>query len=120
MEVALRQRLSGVDTVKISESAQTTEVTFAPGNHAFSTEVFRGALKQAHVDVVTIDVDACGVIERNGEQTRLRAGANEFVLGGAQAPEPGTACVSGRLADEGRPPRLDVSRVEAARISEVR
>lgn len=112
MELALRQRLAGVETVSISESAQTTEVTFAPGDHTFSADVFRRALQQAKVDVVTIDVDACGVIERSGDQARLRAGGNEFLLRGAQnASEPGPVCVSGRLVEEGEPPRLDVSAV---------
>lgn len=108
MEVALRQRLEGVATVSISESAQTTEVTFAPGDHVFSTDVFKGALKEAHVDVVSIDVDACGTVEKNGDQARLRAGRNEFLLGGTQVPEPGSACVSGRLSLDGQPPRLEL------------
>ena len=44
MELALRQRLAGVSAVKISESAQTTEVIFAPGDHSFSIASFQAAL----------------------------------------------------------------------------
>ena len=118
MEVALRQRLAGVATVSISESAQTTEVIFAPGDHPFSVATFKAALKQADVEVVTMDVDACGRVERNGDERVLRAGAASFVLrSGQQAPDGQSVCVAGRLQEEGGRVNLLVSRVEAASTS---
>lgn len=100
MEVALRQRLDGVARVAISEGEQTTEVIFAEGDHAFSLEAFRLALRQADVEIVTVHVEACGVVAGTGEARRLRAGKTEFLLRGAEAPAEGNeVCVSGRLDD---------------------
>ena len=113
MEVALRQRLAGVATVSISESAQTTEVIFAPGDHPFSVDTFKGALKQADVEAVTIDLDACGRLERHGDERRLRAGTSEFILlGGSEAREGTSVCVSGRLHEEAGRLGLVVGRVD--------
>jgi hypothetical protein len=113
MEVALRQRLEGVAAISISESAQTTEVIFTPGDHEFSVEAFKGALKQADVEVVTMDVDACGRVERHGDERRLRAGKIEFVLqSGASAPDGASVCVAGRIQESSGRLGLAVSRVE--------
>lgn len=115
IEVALRQRLEGVESVKISESAQTAEVTFAPGGHAFSREVFSLALRQSAVEIVTLDVEACGVIAGEQGERRLQAGKTEFVLTKAGEAAPGTAvCVEGRLEEGADPMRLIVSRMGPA------
>lgn len=112
MEVALRQRLAGVATVSISESAQTTEVVFAPGDHPFSVDGFKAALKQADVEVVTLDVDACGTVEEAGGRRWLQAGVTQLTLASGSGPGPGRACVAGRLQDEAGQVRLMVTRVE--------
>ena len=119
MEVALRQRLAGVATVSISESAQTTEVIFAPGDHPFSIDTFKAALKQADVEVVTMDLDACGPVERDGDERVLRAGASSFVLrSGRETPAGKSVCVAGRLQEEqGGRMNLLVSRIEVASTS---
>ena len=115
MEVALRQRLDGVAGISISESDQTTEVRFDAREAAFSPDTFRQALRQADVDVVTMDVDACGYVEGGGAQPRLRAGRNEFELLGSTDAAPGSAvCVSGRLDDADGGMRLTVTRIDAA------
>ena len=115
MEVALRQRLAGVAAISISESAQTTEVIFARGDHPFSVDSFKAALRQADVEVVTMEVEACGPVSRTGAERRLLAGTVEFVLRSeAEMPEGSAVCVAGRL--EERAGRLDlvVDRVDAA------
>ena len=115
MEVALRQRLAGVAAISISESAQTAEVIFAPGDHPFSVETFKGALKQADVEVVTMEVDACGEVVRNGEERRLRAGTTEFLLQNAPGGVDGTSvCVAGRIQEESGRLGLLVTRVDEA------
>jgi hypothetical protein len=114
MEVALRQRLAGVAAVTISESAQTTEVIFAPGDYPFSVDVFKAALKQADVEVVTLEVDACGTVEEQGDRRWLQAGLTQFTLASGSGPGPGSACVAGRLQDEAGQVRLMVTRVERA------
>lgn len=114
VEVALRQRLEGVETVKISESAQTAEVIFAPGGHAFSLDAFSLALRQSDVEIVTLEVEACGVIAGEQGERRLQAGKTEFVLTKAEA-VPGTAvCVAGRLEEPSHPMRLAVIRMHPA------
>lgn len=113
MEVALRQRLAGVAAISISESAQTTEVIFAPGDHPFSVDSFKAALKQADVEVVTMEVDACGPVSRRGDDRRLVAGTVEFVLRTqSDLPEGKAVCVAGRLQEEAGRLNLLVDRVE--------
>lgn len=112
MEVALRQRLAGVAAITISESAQTTEVIFAPGDHPFSVDAFKAALKQADVEVVTMEVDACGTVEEHGHRRWLQAGLTQFTLAAGSGPGPGGACVAGRLQEEAGHVRLIVTRVE--------
>lgn len=115
MEVALRQRLEGVAGVAISEGEQTTEVIFAPGDHAFSLEAFRTALQQADVEVLTIEADACGVVEAGGSSGLLRAGKVTLLLTGAEAAASGSGvCVTGRLDTKGGRLRLAVDRLEPA------
>src|SRR5918993_5183561 len=96
LEVALRQRLEGIDGVSISETNQTTEVRLRPGRDAFSARSFREAHRQAQVEVVTIRMEACGLVEGSGAERRLRAGATELWLSGEQtATEGSRVCVSG-------------------------
>jgi len=115
MEVALRQRLAGVAAISISESAQTTEVIFAPGDHPFSVDSFKAALKQADVEVVTMEVDACGSVSRRGDERQLVAGTVEFVLRtGSDVPEGEGVCLAGRLQEEAGRLNLLVDRVDVA------
>jgi hypothetical protein len=112
MELALRQRLEGVATISISESQQTTEVVFEPGDHPFSFDLFREALRQADVEVVTMDVDACGVVEREAGELRLRAGRTQFVIpNGEQTPAGSAVCVSGRVDEADGRARLALTSV---------
>ena len=110
LEVALRQRLDGVAGVSISETNQTTEVTFRPGAQAFSARAFREAHRQAQVEIVTMRLEACGVVESGGSEPRLRAGATELPLAGDLAPAEGSrVCASGTLQDQGERMRLAVT-----------
>lgn len=112
MEVALRQRLEGVAAVNISESAQTTEVIFAPGDRPFSVDTFKAALKQADVEVETLELDACGTIEQRGTERLLRAGGTEFVLAAGAGPPAGPVCVAGQLQDQAGQRTLVINRVD--------
>jgi hypothetical protein len=113
MELALRQRLEGVATVSISETAQTTEVIFAPGDHPFSFDTFKAALKQADVEVVTMEVDACGVVQRAADGHRLSAGTIEFVLqNGPELFDGKALCVAGRVQQDGSRLNLLFDRVD--------
>lgn len=113
MEVALRQRLEGVDSVSISETSQTTEVTFSPGDHEFSVATFREALREADVEIVTMQVDACGVAQSDGADLTLQAGSNEFLLAGEkEVPQGSPVCVSGRLDEKDGQMRVTVAAVK--------
>ena len=112
MEVALRKRLAGVAAITISESAQTTEVIFAPGDHPFSVDTFKAALKQADVEVVTMEVDACGTLELRDGRRLLQAGATEFVVAPGSSPATGPVCVAGRLQEAAGQMTLAISRVD--------
>jgi hypothetical protein len=112
MEVALRRRLAGVAEVSISQSQQTAAVTFVSGTHAFSAAAFRDAVAEAEVDVLSLEVDVCGV---GDDQNMLRApmpAAEPLVrLTGERALAGGTICVSGRLDERPRIPELQVTKL---------
>lgn len=111
--MALHRRLEGVAKVSISQSRQTAEVEFTDGRHAFSPSVFRAAVDEAGVEVVTFQIDACGLIERREGRHWLIAGDNRFLLEeGAAAPVEQPVCVSGRLDDRSEPHRLTITAIQ--------
>lgn len=115
MEASLHGRLEGVDTISISQSRQTAEVTFTPGDHAFSLPDFRDAIRQADVEVLTVDLEACGIVEQSTDERWLVAGTNRFMLVGSDTAAPGQiVCVSGQLDDQSGRHRLTVTAIEAA------
>jgi hypothetical protein len=113
MEVALRRRLAGVAEVSISQRQQTAAVTFVSGTRAFSSAAFREALAEAEVDVVSLDVDVCGVAD---DQNVLRASLTApepFVrLRGGWAPAGNSICVTGRLDERPEIPELQVTKLQ--------
>ena len=113
MEVALRQRLDGVADISISQSRQSAEVGFAPGAGAFVPAEFRAAVGQAGVQVLSFEIDACGVVETQNGSRSLHAGDNRFVLAEADhVPIGQPLCLAGRLDDSVDPPRLTVTNVK--------
>jgi hypothetical protein len=112
MEVALRRRLSGVAEVSISQSQQTAAVTFVSGTRAFSAAAFRDAVAEAEVEVVSLEVDVCGVAD---DQNVLRASINSrellVALRGGGAPAGSTVCVTGRLDERAEIPELQVTKL---------
>ena len=111
MEVALRRRLEGVTHVSISQSQQTAAVTFAPGTHAFSGAAFRSAVAEADVEVVSLEMDVCGVISDSALRWESGRGTPLLLVRGA-APTNRLTCVSGRLNDQVAPYELNVTQVQ--------
>ncbi|MPY90022.1 MAG: hypothetical protein GEU99_19125 [Luteitalea sp.] len=110
--MALRRRLEGVADISISLSEQTVEVKFTEGHTAFSPKVFRNAAQEAAVEVLTLQIDACGVIEQKASERWLAAGENRFLLvEGRAVPDGEAVCVSGRLDDRSGPSRLEITAV---------
>jgi hypothetical protein len=112
MEVALRRRLEGVADLSISQSQQTTVVTFAPG-HAFSAAEFRRALREAEVDVLRMEIELCGAIEQTAGERSIAIAGVRFVLRG-HAAAGGIVCVTGQLGDQADPDVIDVMKAEPA------
>jgi hypothetical protein len=113
--VALRRRLEGVATVSISLSRQTAGVEFEDGRRHFSPGVFRAAVDEAGVEVLSFQVEGCGVIEQTNSQRWLIAGENRFLLeDGGTAPVRQPVCVSGRLSDDAEPYRLAITTIQPA------
>jgi hypothetical protein len=113
MEVELRRQLEGCGKITISQSQQTAEVEFEGGDHAFPPEVFRQAIGKAGVEVLSMEMDACGRVEGSGDsQLWLNTGVNRFALAGEKSiPDRGAVCVSGKLDDSVRPPRIEVAKL---------
>jgi hypothetical protein len=112
--VALRQGLPGVAAISISQSEQTVVVEFAQGAGAFSPAVFRDAVDDAGVEVLTIQIDACGVAEETQGQRWFVAGANRFVLDdGGDGPVGLPVCVVGSLDDASTPYRFTPTAIQA-------
>ena len=110
----MRRRLAGVADVAISQSQQTAAVTFVSGTHEFSAAAFREAVAEADVEVLSLEVDVCGVID--GENGLRSAGDGKRPLvrlrGGSALP--GSAvCVSGHLDEPVEPYETHVLVVRA-------
>jgi hypothetical protein len=106
-EVALRQRLPGIGDISISQSQQTVVVEFAHGGDVFSPAVFRDAVNEAGIEVLNMQIDACGVVEETPGQRWFMAGANRFALDDrGETPAGLPMCVSGWLDDRSTPYRL--------------
>ena len=107
----MRRRLAGVAEVSISQSQQTAAVTFVSGTRAFSAAAFREAVAEAEVDVVSLEVDVCGVVDA---QRVLRSSADvqsSFVtLRGYSADAGRRVCVTGRLDEGPEPAGLEVTK----------
>lgn len=113
MEVALRRRLEGVATIAISQQQQTAEVVFAPGPHVFVPDQFRAAVKEADVEVLSFELEACGRIEETGLTRWFVAGLNRFVVRDVSLQVGRTACVSAALDDRREPHELNEPRLLA-------
>ena len=108
----MRRRLEGVASISISMSEQTTEVVFARGQ-AFSPTVFRDAVGESGVKVLSFQIEACGVIEQSEGQRWLAVGEDRFLREERDIAPPGQAvCVSGRLDDRSAPYRLEITDLE--------
>ena len=113
MEVALRRRLEGVAEISISQSQQTTLVTFARGRHTFSPVEFRGALSEAAVEVLSMEIDLCGAVEETSGERWMTTGGTRFLLRG-HVPADGLICVTGQLNDRVEPHLLEVTKANPA------
>jgi hypothetical protein len=110
MEVALRRRLAGVADVSISQREQTAIVTFRPGTSVFSAAEFRNAVAEADVEVISLELEICGVVDAENvlrastdvQQTRLR-------LHGPGAQAHTVVCATGHLDDRVDPYELHVT-----------
>ena len=98
MEVALRRRLDGVANISISQAQQTAEVQFLSTSHTFSAAALREAVGEADVEVVTLQIDVCGVVVREQEQQWLMAGSDRILLANGEWSVDQRACMTGRLA----------------------
>jgi hypothetical protein len=106
MEVALRRRLDGVAEVRISQERQTAQVIFAPGAPAFAPGEFRAAVGEADVEVLRLEIEACGGLEQEDGTTWFVAGPARFIVADAAPPTPVPRCVSAELDDGVAPGRL--------------
>lgn len=114
MEVALRQRLEGVAAIRISESDATTEVIFEPGDHPFSIDAFRTALRQADVEAETLQLEACGRVETGQDGRRyLQAGESlRLALNGPEVADAASACLAGSVVENDGLATLTVERID--------
>lgn len=111
-ESALRQRLAGVVTVSISQGQQIIAVALSNGGGLFSPAVFRDAVAGPGIEVLTFQVDACGLVEETESQHWFVAGENRFALEDSkEVPAGELLCVSGRLDDRVNPYRLALTAI---------
>jgi hypothetical protein len=115
MEVALRRRLEGVAEISISQHEQRATVTFVPGTHVFSSEAFRAAVAEADVEVITLDVRVCGLVDENGALQGAAGGHEPLVRLRGDVRPGNSLCATGRLDDNERPYELEVASAETRR-----
>ena len=107
----MRRRLAGVAQISISQSQQTADVTFVSGTPSFSAAAFSEAVAEAEVNVVSLEVDVCGVVDDQRVLRSPTGGGPAFVrLRGSHPIGVGSTCVSGRLDEGFEPPELEVAK----------
>ena len=104
----MRRRLAGVADISISQQAQTAAVTFVPGTLVFSAEAFRSAVAEAEVEVLTLDVRVCGVVDDNNALRTAAHDRQPLVQLHGDVPVGDSLCVTGQLDDRPEPDTLDV------------
>jgi hypothetical protein len=85
------------------------------GRGVFEPTQFRDALADVGLDVLTFQIETCGVIERNEQQHWFLAGENRFALENARNDPSGQMlCASGWLNDSASPYRLIATAIRPA------
>lgn len=110
MEVALRRRLEGVETIAISQAQQSAVVTFTAGTRAFVPQDFREAVAEADVEVLRFEIEACGSVEETGVERWFVAGTNRFALSPDALERSASTCLTGALDDRATPHTLETIR----------
>lgn len=110
----MRRRLEGVAHIAISQSEQSASVTFDARGAFFSPEDFRAAVGEASVEVLTMTIEACGIVHDTENGRWLRAGQNRFPLRNADSAPVGiSACMTGALYEHSAGPQLDLGSTNA-------
>jgi hypothetical protein len=90
-------------------------VEFDGGGTLFQPRAFRDAVGDAGVDLLTLQIDACGIVEEREDGRSFIAGRNRFALGDSlHAPVGRFLCASGWLNDPSNPSRIVLSGVQPA------
>lgn len=99
----MRRQWSELAHVAISQSGQTVRLTFNPPSIEFTPERFRVATAEANVEVLTLDVEVCG-LRAGVDGAVLIAGASRVRVSSAERLPDGVTCVTGRVTsdDHGR------------------
>jgi hypothetical protein len=74
--------------------------------------MFRDAVADAGLDVVSLRIDTCGTIEERADQRWLIAGQNQFALLDSPDAPLGQLCASGQLEDLSDPSRLVLTAIQ--------
>ena len=112
MELSLRRRLEGVANIAISQTEQTARIDFAAGEFRFSPGDFRTALDEAGLELVDLQIEACGGIENTavGQALTMRTDRLRLEYAGA-FPVASIVCVVGSVDFALEPATLHVERI---------
>jgi hypothetical protein len=106
--VTLRRRLDGVKAISISQSRQSIVVEFN-ADHSFPPEEFRKAVAETGLEVLALQIEACGVVEESQGRRSFVAGASRFAMDDSADARVGERlCANGRLGDSSNPSTLVV------------
>jgi hypothetical protein len=93
----------------VDDEKDTASVRFAKGE-AFSPAAFQDAVEQVRMRVVSLRVQACGVVEQDNGEKWMQAGTNRFRLqGDAALPVGRNICADGTLDTRAAPSTFEVS-----------
>ena len=94
--------------VSISQREQTAMVSFVPGTRIFSAAEFRAAVAEADVEVVSLDMRVCGLVDEGGALRPASSGHEPLVQLRGHVRSGTSICVTGRLDDRLEPYGLEV------------
>lgn len=95
--------------IDVDDEKDTATVQFAKGEN-FSPAAFQDAVERVRMRVVTLRVQACGLVDEADGAKWMTAGANRFRLrGDRDVPAGKNICADGSLDTSSTPPTFQIS-----------
>lgn len=108
LQASLRRQYQ-TSAINVDDEKDTATIRFAKGED-FSAAAFQDAVERVRMRVVTLRVQACGLVDESGGAKWMTAGSNRYRLQSDQdVPAGKTICADGTLDTRSSPATFQIS-----------